>query len=223
MDIVVAGRQTAVADRFRAHVEEKLSKVASIAPRTQRIDVMVSHENRRQTKAAERVEITCHGKGPVIRAEASADDKYAALDVAMDKLMERLRRRNDRRRVSRGHRTPESVARATARFDAAHLQEELTGVGIDAADDHNGADRFGDSPVEVREKIHASAPMTLEDALLEMELIGHDFFLFHDSDTDRPSVLYRRRGWSYGVIHLDVIDGDANASEFDDRIGAPVP
>lgn len=230
MDIVVTGRQTTVADRFRSHAEEKLSKVASLAPKVQRIDVMVTQENRRQVKAAERVEITCHGKGPVIRAEASADDKYGALDVAMDKLIERLRRRNDRRRVSRGgHRTPESVAQATARFDAAHLEEELSG-GAAETDEQDRSDRFGDSPVQIREKVHASAPMTLEDALLEMELVGHDFFLFHDSETDRPSVLYRRRGWSYGVIHLDVVEptGDSGGdtavgSQTDDRVGASVP
>ena len=111
MDIVVTGRQTAVADRFRSHAEDKVGKASSLAPKIQRIEVMVSHEpNRRQAKASERVEITCHAKGPVIRAEASAEDPYAALDLAMDKLMERLRRLNDRRRVHRGHRTPESVA-----------------------------------------------------------------------------------------------------------------
>lgn len=212
MDIVVTGRQVAVVDRFRNHVEDKLSKTASLAPRTQRIEVTVSHEpNRRQAKAAERVEITCYAKGPVIRAEASADDKYAALDLAMDKLLERLRRRNDRRRVSRGHRTPESVAQATARFDAAHLEQEL---GSSAADTEvaSAEDRFADSPIEVREKVHASAPMTLEQALQEMELVGHDFFLFHDSETDRPSVVYRRRGWSYGVIHLEVPDAELGSA-----------
>ena len=221
MDIVVTGRQSTVADRFRSHVEDKLSKVASIAPKTQRIEVMVSHENKRQVKVAEVVEITCHGKGPIVRAEARADDKYAALDMALDKLMERLRRRNDRRRVARGgHRTPESVGQATARFDAAHLEQELNGS---AAETDSGGDegRFGDSPIEVREKVHASPPMTIEDALQEMELVGHDFFLFHDSESDRPSVLYRRRGWSYGVIHLDVTDAEASRSE--DRVGAAVP
>lgn len=211
MDIVVTGRQTAVADRFRAHVEDKVSKTASLAPKTQRIEVMVSHEpNRRQSKAAERVEITCYGKGPVIRAEASAEDKYGALDLAMDKLMERLRRRNDRRRVSRGRRTPESVAQATARFDAAHLEQELTGSPEGGPDATQG-ERFADSPIEVREKVHASVPMSLEQALQEMELVGHDFYLFHDSDSDRPSVVYRRRGWSYGVIQLEV--GDAQIED----------
>lgn len=205
MEIVVTGRHMQVSDRFRAHLDEKLAKVPQLAPRVQRIDVVVSHEpNKRQAKVCERVEITCHVKGPIVRAEACLDDKYAALDVAMDKLMERLRRAHDRRRVHRGRHAPESVAAATARIavplngdshDHAH-SEELT-----------ESDRFGtqgNSPIEVREKVHATTPMGLDQAVREMELVGHDFFLYHDEETDQPSVVYRRRGWSYGVIHLEV-------------------
>ncbi|HET6969287.1 MAG TPA: ribosome-associated translation inhibitor RaiA [Ornithinibacter sp.] len=199
MDIVVTGRHLTVSDRFRAHIEEKLAKVTQLQPRTRRIEVLVSHEpNRRQSKACDRVEITCYAKGPVVRAEASEEDKYAALDVAIDKLMERLRRQNDKKQVHRGRRTPESVARATARIAAPNDE---------AADHpHDDVDQFEDSPVEVREKIHRSTPMKLDEALREMELVGHDFYLFHDVETDRASVVYRRRGWSYGVLHLD-LDG----------------
>jgi hypothetical protein len=135
-----------------------------------------------------------------VRAEACEEDKYAALDVAIDKLMERLRRQHDRRQVHRGRRTPESVAAATARI----VPPTEQAVQEAEADEPEGP--FGDSPVEVREKIHRSSPMTLADALREMELVGHDFYLFHDVETDRASVVYRRRGWSYGVLHLD-LDG----------------
>ena len=144
----------------------------------------------------------------MIRAEAAAVDKMAALDLALDKMASQMRRASDRRRVSRtGRRVPESVAQATGRLapDAAVEARVDTTVGADgvggAAAGPFGA--VGESPIEVREKVHASAPMTLEDALNQMELVGHDFFLFHDSDTDRPSVVYRRRGWSYGVLHLE--------------------
>jgi len=210
VEIVVTGRHVQVSDRFRRHLDDKLAKIPQLAPRVQRLDVVVTHEaNRRQSKACDRVEITCHVKGPVIRAEACADDKYGALDVAMDKLLERLRRANDRRRVHRGRHVPESVAQATARLTTESLG--LTGRSADAATAEPETDVLGtegDSPIEVREKIHASRPMTLDQALNEMELVGHDFFLFHDSDTDQPSVVYRRRGWSYGVIHLDTSDAD---------------
>lgn len=204
MDIVVSGRHTTVSDRFRTHITGKVGKVSQLAPRARRIDVVVSHEpNRRQSKACERVEITCHVKGPVVRAEACHDDPYAALDVALDKLMERLRRANDRRQVRRGRRAPESVAQATARTWAP--TEEATEAGGDSAE-HSAGHEFDDSPIEVREKVHRSHPMTLSDALAEMELVGHDFYLFHDSDTDKASVVYRRRGWSYGVLQLELDD-----------------
>ena len=199
MDIVVTGRHLTVSDRFRAHIEDKLEKITQLEPRTRRVEVLVSHEpNRRQAEACDKVEITCYAKGPVVRAEACVEDKYAALDLAIDKLMERLRRQKDRRQVHRGRRTPESVASATAR-----IVTPADGGPVDAADD---GDPFGDSPVEVREKVHRSTPMTLSDALSQMELVGHDFYLFHDIETDRASVVYRRRGWSYGVLHLD-LDG----------------
>ncbi|MGN6636211.1 MAG: ribosome hibernation-promoting factor, HPF/YfiA family [Oryzihumus sp.] len=202
MEIVVTGRHVQVSDRFRRHLDDKLAKVPQLAPRVQRLDVVVTHEaNPRQSKACDRVEITCHVKGPVIRAEACADDKYAALDVAMDKLLERLRRAHDRRRVHRGRHVPESVAQATARL--ADLPS-LNGASGGAEAETEAVPAEGESPIEVREKVHATTPMKLDQALYEMELVGHDFYLFHDSDTDRPSVVYRRRGWSYGVIHLDV-------------------
>ncbi|MHB8185044.1 MAG: ribosome hibernation-promoting factor, HPF/YfiA family [Dermatophilaceae bacterium] len=219
MEIVVTGRHVQVSERFRRHLDDKLAKVPQLAPRVQRLDVVVTHEvNKRQSKASDRVEITCHVKGPVVRAEAVADDKYAALDIAMDKLLERLRRDHDRRRVHRGRHVPESVAQATARLaeaptslngssDSSDSSGSAGGAAASGGQDNAdlvGAD--GDSPINVREKIHASVPMSLDQALYEMELVGHDFYLFHDKDTDQPSVVYRRRRWDYGVIHLDVAE-----------------
>jgi ribosomal subunit interface protein len=214
VEIVVTGRHVQVSERFRRHLDEKLAKVPQLAPRVQRLDVVVTHEaNKRQSKACDRVEITCHVKGPVVRAEACADDKYGALDIAMDKLLERLRRDHDRRRVHRGRRVPESVSQATSRltYDAASLNGQLAGVAGAGSDDEL-VDESGDSPIHVREKVHASTPMGLDQALYEMELVGHDFYLFHDKDTNQPSVVYRRRGWSYGVIHLDVSEEQARVS-----------
>ena len=206
MDIVVTGRHLTVSDRFRAHIEEKLEKITQLEPRTRRVEVLVSHEpNRRQAEVCDKVEITCYAKGPVVRAEACVEDKYAALDLAIDKLMERLRRQKDRRQVHRGRRTPESVASATAR-----IVTPAEGGPAGVVDD---VDQFSDSPVEVREKVHRSTPMTLSDALSHMELVGHDFYLFHDIETDRASVVYRRHGWSYGVLHLDLDGSLADGTE----------
>ena len=217
MEIVVTGRHVQVSEHFRRHLDEKLAKVPQLAPRVQRLDVVVTHEaNKRQSKACDRVEITCHVKGPVVRAEACADDKYGALDIAMDKLLERLRRDHDRRRVHRGRHVPESVARATSRLAENPLGrngEAAVAAGAAASqDDVDLLGEDGESPIQVREKIHATMPMGLDQALYEMELVGHDFYLFHDKDTDQPSVVYRRRGWSYGVIHLDVTEEQARVS-----------
>jgi ribosomal subunit interface protein len=215
VDIVVTGRHLTVSDRFREHIDGKLEKIVQYAPRTRRVEVVVSHEpHKRESTPKDRVEITCFGKGPVVRAEACADDKYAALDMVLDKLVERLRRASDRRQVHRGRRTPESVARATAR--------------IEVPDDTGGQDEeeptspFGDSPIEVREKVHRSQPMTLAEALSEMEAVGHDFYLFHDADTGRDSVLYRRRGWSYGVLYLDIEGAGGSGDVTDGADGAEV-
>ena len=75
------------------------------------------------------------------------------------------------------------------------------------------------SPVVIRKKVFAATPMTVDDALYRMELVGHDFYLFIDAETDRPSVVYRRKGWDYGVIGLDVEDEIASQSR---PKGAPV-
>ncbi|GAB3687366.1 ribosome hibernation-promoting factor, HPF/YfiA family [Angustibacter aerolatus] len=203
MEIVVTGRHVEVKERYRRHLEEKLAKVPQLAPRIQRLDIVISHEpNRRQSSVQERVEITCVGKGPVVRAEAAADDAYAAFDVAYGRLLERLRRAHDRKRVHKGRRAPESVAVATAR--------SIEDLPVEPVDD--GAADTAESPVQIREKVHAARPMTIEQALYEMELVGHDFYLYCDADTGQPSVVYRRRGWEYGVLHLDV-DSDADAGE----------
>lgn len=202
MDVVVTGRHQQLSESFKGHVIERLDKIEQLAPRALRVEVLVSHEpNRRQAKATERVEITCHVRGPVIRAEASHDDKYAAFEMAMDKLVERLRRASDRRRVNRGRGADTIRAMATPAAGTAHEDDAVVESG-----DTDLFGAVGDSPIEVREKVHQSLPMTLEDALRQMELVGHDFFLFHDAETGKPSVVYRRRGWAYGVIHLDVAE-----------------
>lgn len=198
MEIVVAGRHTEVLPKYRAHVEQKLAKVEQLAPRAQRVDVLVSREaNPRQSESRERVELTVVDRGPVIRAEACADDRYAALDLALGKLLERLRRSRDRRKAHRNH-TP--LAPVDVRPPGAADDEAPAAA---PAADGTVETTLGDSPVVIREKVHAAQPMTVDDALYEMELVGHDFFLFVDAETAQPSVAYRRRGWSYGVIKLD--------------------
>lgn len=196
MEIVVTARHTEVSDRFRSHCQEKLTKVEHLNPRIQKLHVRVGHEaNPRQTDHSERIEITVHARGPAIRAEASAEDRYAALDLALDKLTERLRRAKERRQVS--YRRGETLRGRNVADPGPVLLEPVPDEAQDEA-----VKAQGDSPIAIREKQHESAPMTLDDALNRMELVGHDFYLFHDSESDCPSVVYRRRGWSYGVLRL---------------------
>ncbi|WP_199521529.1 ribosome hibernation-promoting factor, HPF/YfiA family [Jiangella anatolica] len=208
MDIVIKGRHTTVPERFRNHVTEKLAKLDKIAHKVIRVDVEVTAEaNPRQTDHSERVELTLHSKGPVIRAEAAAADRYAALDLATDKLIGRLRKAADRRRVHRGNRTPISVAAATAGLDGGAIPAQPTPapVAVTVVEEPPDAYAVPDTgPMVVREKTHRAEPMTLDQALYEMELVGHDFYLYVDADSKMPSVVYRRRGYDYGVIRLDV-------------------
>jgi ribosomal subunit interface protein len=198
VDIVVRGRRTEVPDRFRQQVTEKLAKVAVLDPKVIRVDVEVSHEqNPRLSARCEKVEITCRSRGPVIRAEAAAADLYGALDLAQDRLESRLRRAADRRRIHHGSRTPVSVARATAGLvQSAEVKPDPVSV-----EELTPADTY---PMVIREKVHLSQPMSLDQALYEMELVGHDFFVFFDSESNMPSAVYRRLGYDYGVIRLNV-------------------
>jgi ribosomal subunit interface protein len=201
MDILVKGRNVEVPEHYRQHVAEKLRKIERYDEKLIRVDVELSHErNPRQSDYCQRVEITCASRGPLVRAEACAGDFYTALDHAIAKLDARLRRVADRRRVHRGRRAPVSVAAATSGLPSP-VDDLFTPVP-----EKNSAPVVWDDDDQpwhiVREKEHDALPMTVDDALYHMELVGHDFFLFLDKDSGRPSVVYRRRGYDYGVISL---------------------
>lgn len=197
-DIVVKGRNVEVPDHFRIYVSEKLGRLERFDPTIFLFDVELQHErNRRQMKSCQRVEITARGKGPIARAEASADSFYAAFESVTAKLESRLRRSKDRRKVSYGDKTPVSVAAATA----ALAQDDSLGISPDLAHDLEADMESGPGRI-VRTKTHKAEPMTVDDALYEMELVGHDFYLFHDKESDKPSVVYRRHAFDYGLISL---------------------
>ena len=274
MDITFKGRHTSVPERFRRHASAKLAKLEKLDQRAIRIDVEVSRErNPRQADRSERVELTVRSRGPAIRAEAAADDRYAALDLAFAKLEGRLRKMAERRKARRSDMSVRSadvlaaVAAAPGALDGTTLLSEIAeaperagtrgraarvgerrangrgrqadvatpedldrpvfssdvagagarvgdvssdAIGGSAADGGTAMDATGvvpiqmegDGPLVVREKFHVSRPMTLDQALLEMELVGHDFYAFHDKECGKFSVVYRRRGYDYGVIRL---------------------
>ncbi len=200
-EIVVKGRNVEIPDHFRIYVSEKLSRLERFDRTIYLFDVELDHErNRRQRKNCQHVEITARGRGPVVRGEACADSFYAALESAVDKLESRLRRSKDRRKIHYGDKTPVSLAEATAVAplpEAGEALQNSTSSQVDglAADDHEPG-RI------VRTKEHPAKPMTVDDALYQMELVGHDFFLFHDKHSDKPCVVYRRHAYDYGLIRL---------------------
>ncbi|MXG89611.1 ribosome hibernation-promoting factor, HPF/YfiA family [Nocardioides flavescens] len=204
MDVVVTGRHCEITERYRSHVEEKLTRLEKHDHRIMRVAVELDCEaNPRQRDRAVRLELTAFSKGPVIRAEACAADKMAALDMALDKMAAQMRRASDRRRVSHGRHAPVSVGQALADLAPADLVDSESD-GTDAVHQVGPIEVTGDGPLVVREKTHPATAMTLDQALYEMELVGHDFYLFVDKESERPSVVYRRKGYDYGVISLDL-------------------
>ena len=195
-EVVVKGRNVEIPDHFRIYVSEKLARVERFDRSIYLFDVELDHErNRRQRKNCQHVEITARGRGPVARGEACADSFYAALESAVCKLESRLRRSKDRRKIHYGDKTPVSLAEATAITQLMEPTPSPVEEDAQAPDDHEPG-RI------VRTKEHAATPMTVDDALYEMELVGHDFFLFHDKDSDRACVVYRRHAYDYGLIKL---------------------
>jgi len=210
-EIVVKGRNVEIPDHFRVYVAQKLARLERLDRAIRLFDVELKHaNNRRQRKSCQQIDITAHGRGPVVRGEARANSFYAAFEAALDRLESRLRRGKGRRNVSYGDKTPVSVAEATGA--TASIAPELLATAFNrdgtAEPDHRdgaGHDGVGHDHEPgriVRTKEHSATPMSVDDALYEMELVGHDFFLFHDKETDQPSVVYRRHAYDYGLIRL---------------------
>lgn len=230
MDIAVTGRNVEVPEHYRTHIGEKLARFERYDRKIIRFDVELFHEpNRKQAKHCQRVEITGKGRGPVVRAEAQAGDFYSALDSALHKLENRLRRIHDRRRMHQSGRGPKSVVEAVSSDVPAPLglipSSQATGIAVRELMTETESDGAWDDTVPaedtgipwqrrdtgavasepgqiVREKEHAAEPTTVDQALSQMELLGHDFYLYQDARTGKPSVVYRRKGFAYGVIRL---------------------
>jgi ribosomal subunit interface protein len=207
LEIVVRGRHIDVSSRFREQAEDKLTKTERFGIPIHRIDVELSKENNpRLADRAYEVELTCRGKGPVVRAEAFAADKYSALDMAAGRLEERLRRAHDKAKFSKGR-----AARKVATAENERIAEVQDDAGAQEFVDsyHGDSDEvFAEGPVVVRDKTHPTRPMSIEQAVTEMELVGHDFFLFEDVNSGGPAVVYRRRGYDYGLIRIDPSAGE---------------
>ena len=201
--ITITGRNVEVPEHFQERVAGKLAKIERLDPTLTFFHVELMHEpNPRRESEAERLQITATGKGHIARAEAKEDSFYAALETALSKMERSLRKVKVRREnVKSGHRaqkgTGKIAAEMVAEAEAAQLAKE---------------DRYIDPYAEtvedvrpgqiVRFKEHPATPMSVDDALSEMELVGHDFYLFVNVENNKPSVVYRRHAYDYGLISL---------------------
>jgi len=223
MEISVTGRNVGITDRFRDYATDKADKVAQLATKALALEIKVSRHNEKASGQAgdDRVELTLIGPGPLVRAESTGGDKYVAFDLAVARLLERIRRAKDRKKVHRGQHRPTSLQEASsADFSTLGVvpaaAETLDAVRTGSVPTVQGETAEEEdevyTPVVIRKKVFASTPMTVDDALYYMELVGHDFYLFIDADSLRPSVVYRRKGWEYGVIGLDDQATDAEGA-----------
>ena len=229
MELIIVARHIEITDRFRRYVDDKGSKITNLADRPLELHITVSrHHGGKGLVGSDRVELTLIGAGPVVRAESDGEDKYAAFDIALGRLLERLRRAKDRKKVHRGgaHRptslqeassegfrqvdltpaSPEDLERvATGAIPTTTLSPQQAAAAEVEAERAAAADEDEVyTPVIIRKKVFEAPAMSLDDAMYHMELVGHDFYLFVDEETQRPSVVYRRKGWDYGVIGLDM-------------------
>ena len=206
MDVNIRGKNVGITDRFEGYVEAKIEKVETLWPKVQACEIKVSRQSDRSPQYGDRVEITLIGPGPVIRAESDGVDKYTAFDVAYGRVLERVRRVNDRRKDHRG-RGRISLGEAAAHdFESVDVTpaslEALEAVATGSAPVVDQASNENYTPIVIRSKEFSAEKLSVSEAVDHMELVGHDFFLFIDAETEKPSVVYRRNGWNYGVISL---------------------
>ena len=185
MDLVIKSRTGKVSERQRAYIEEKLGRLERYLDQINKVTVEVSEEQRRNDGLVHRAQVTLQGNGGLLlRAEQRAPELYAAVDLVSDTLQRQIKRFKDkhwRRKSRRGAEQP--------------MNMEMLGSGDSALDDSEN-----DVPQIVRTKEFAVKPMDSEEALEQMELLGHDFFVFRDAQNNFVNVLYRRRDGNYGLI-----------------------
>ena len=201
MDIVVTGRHCTISPELKELVRDRIVTVERLRDRVIRVEVEFSAtDGTKNPSDAVEVQITLRSRGPVVRAEAKANDKTLAFEQAFDRLKVQLRKAADRRKTHRGLRTAFFAEEPAA----APVPEETENEPEEPTYEVAGLVVNGDGPLVVREKEFETVPLSLAQALDEMELVGHDFFLYQDSATGKPSVVYRRKAYNYGVIHLNV-------------------
>ncbi|MBC7248107.1 MAG: ribosome-associated translation inhibitor RaiA [Actinobacteria bacterium] len=177
MQVIVKGKNLEVTEALREYALEKVGRVGKYLDRIIKTEIEMSVEKNPKIQESQVVEVTIFSSGPVIRAKESASDMYQAIDLVCNKL-ERQARKVKKKLIDRSH----------------HARNPFK--------EPSGAPEEGEErePVIVKTKSFPLKPMTPEEACLQMELVGHDFFVFINSDTEETNVVYRRKDGNYGLI-----------------------
>jgi len=199
VDVVIVGKHVEVDPALRSVTAEKLDRIGKYAHDVRRVDVDYGMHQTRRAGDSCTCEILVHLTQHLVKGTASAAEHVMALDLALDKVEHQMRRLHERR-VRRGNRARGREVRvdgsANAHVGADDLGDLDEFVGLDDTDaDDNG-------PTIVKTKQFAVKPMNPEEAALQMELLGHDFFLFRNTESDAAAVLYRRRDGALGLIEV---------------------
>ena len=200
--VEITGRNVEVPEHFADRVKGKLAKIERLDPTLTYFHVELKHEpNPRRSDESDRIQITATGKGTSLvprRRKILSTQRWKLRSVAWSAL----RKVKARRKIAMtGHRAPKGMGEATAA-----LVEEAKPDQVEEKPGKYDVDPYEDQfkPGQVvRKKVHKAEPMTVDDALSEMELVGHDFFLFINEETKQPSVVYRRHAYDYGLISLE--------------------
>jgi ribosome hibernation promoting factor len=191
MEIVVRGRNVTVSERVEEYVEKKIGKLERYLPIIDEARMELSQEETRSAQHRMIAQLTVRSRGKVLRAEERDQDLFAAIDLVAEKMQRQITRFKDRL-YSRGQvrgadtvRVPEAVESVLEAEAVAEIEAEPVGS-------------------IVRIKTFAVTPMNPEEAVEQMELLGHDFFVFYNSDVDGINVLYRRRTGDYGLLQPEL-------------------
>lgn len=184
MNLTVKGRNIAVTDALNSYAEEKIGRLGKYLAEDARCDVELSAERNPSIADNQVAEATIRTKGPIIRGREASTDMYASIDLVADKLERQVKK-------YRG--------KLISRSQGAH-KEVLLNEGLSFGEDVEHDDDHGPLPAIVKTKQFMVKPMTPEEAALQMDLVGHDFFVFTSSETQETAVVYRRRDGDYGLI-----------------------
>ncbi len=192
MQLVIKGRNMEVNDRLREYVEKKIGKMNKFLPDAQEIRVELAEEKSRKASEREVVQVTIHSNGSLLRAEVRSGDIYSAVDAVAEKLQVQIQRYKGKRR--------RKLERA--QVHAAEVQE-LESIGVATSTVVEEEETFFEGQI-VRRKRIAMVPMSEDEAVDQMELLGHDFFVFFNAREAAINVLYRRTDGNFGLLQPEL-------------------